>query len=208
MLNNYDRIAKFYDGLSRLVYFKAQVNAQIGQLQYIPEMARILIVGGGTGWILEEIAKKHSSGLTITYIEISEQMARLSKKRRCGSNQISFLTMGIEDFQTQDRFDVILTPFLFDNFNRTRIDSVFSHLNMLLVPSGLWFHVDFCLDNRFGKWWKVLLLKFMYQFFKWMGNVEAKELIDLAPYFQSDKYRLLMNRFYYGYFIRACIYEK
>jgi hypothetical protein len=47
MLNNYDKIAGHYDTLSRLVFFKSQVNAQINQLRYIQENSHILIVGGG-----------------------------------------------------------------------------------------------------------------------------------------------------------------
>ncbi|WP_443945897.1 class I SAM-dependent methyltransferase [Pedobacter sp. AW1-32] len=208
MLNNYDKIAKSYDALSRLVYFKAQVNAQINQLHIIPENAHILIVGGGTGWILEEIAKIRPSGLKITYIEISDQMIQLSKKRKSGLNLVSFLSIGIEDFQATEKFDVILTPFLFDNFNKKRVETVFNHLNALLEPTGLWFHVDFCLDKRYGKWWKLLLLKSMYKFFKWMGNVEATELIDLVPYFLTNKYSLIKKQYYYGHFIKASIYQK
>jgi hypothetical protein len=49
MLNNYDKIAGHYDTLSRLVFFKSQVNAQINQLPYIQWDSHVLIVGGGTG---------------------------------------------------------------------------------------------------------------------------------------------------------------
>jgi ubiquinone/menaquinone biosynthesis C-methylase UbiE len=57
MLNNYDRIARIYDKLSRMVFGKSIVRAQQSILPFITTPARMLIVGGGTGWILEEIAR-------------------------------------------------------------------------------------------------------------------------------------------------------
>lgn len=81
MNNNYDKLANHYDTLSRLVFFKSQVNSQINQLQYIQENSHVLIVGGGTGWILEELAKVYTNGLKIVYVEISAKMIALSQKR-------------------------------------------------------------------------------------------------------------------------------
>ncbi len=52
MAANYNNSAWFYDSLAGLVYGKALVKAQVYLLQYIPADSNILIVGGGTGWIL------------------------------------------------------------------------------------------------------------------------------------------------------------
>ena len=120
MLNNYDKIANQYDFLSKVVFLKSQVQAQVNQLKYIPEKSSILIVGGGTGWILEELAKVHPSGLDIVYVEISQKMIALSKTRDVGNNNVEFVHLGIEDFKTDLLFDAILTPFLFDNFVKNR----------------------------------------------------------------------------------------
>ncbi|WP_029204172.1 class I SAM-dependent methyltransferase [Pedobacter agri] len=111
MINNYDKIANYYDSLSRLVFGKSQVNAQINQLKSITKNSSILIVGGGTGWILEEIGKRHPSGLKITYVEISAKMLVLSKDRDYGANSVLFIHSSIEDFNLEDHFNIILTPF-------------------------------------------------------------------------------------------------
>ena len=99
MRNNYDNIASSYDLLSRLVFFRSQVKAQIEQLKYIPEGSNVLIAGGGTGWILEEIAKIHPSGLSITYVEISAKMLEISQKRNTKANTITYIRSSIEDFK-------------------------------------------------------------------------------------------------------------
>ena len=112
MAANYNNSAWFYDLLARLVYGKALINAQVYLLEHIPENARVLIVGGGTGWILEELVRIHPSGLTITYVEIAPAMMALSKKRNCGNNQVIFINEAIENTDLPVGFDVVLTPFL------------------------------------------------------------------------------------------------
>ncbi|SDC54636.1 class I SAM-dependent methyltransferase [Pedobacter soli] len=208
MDNNYDKIARHYDTLSRLVFFKAQVNAQVNQLRYIQKNSEVLIVGGGTGWILEELAKAHPAGLKIVYVEISAKMIALSKARNCGGNEVVFVNEGIEAFTAETAFDVVLTPFLFDNFSETRASEVFEQLDSYLKPGALWFLVDFSLDANKGKWWKLLLLKSMYRFFKLLGIVEASNLIDMHPYFLGKNYEVVEERFYYSGFIKGAIYKK
>lgn len=208
MDNNYDKIAGHYDTLSRLVFFKSQVNAQVNQLQYILEDSRILIVGGGTGWVLEELAKIYGCGLKIVYVEISAKMIALSQNRNYKDNQVQFLNIGIEDFETDVVFDVILTPFLFDNFAEQRAVKVFDQLKVCLRKDGLWFLVDFSLNKINGNWWKWLLLKSMYSFFKLLSIVEADKLIDMNPYFLKANYSIVEERLYYGSFIKATIFKK
>ena len=207
MLNNYDKIASHYDTLSRLVFFKSQVNAQINQLQYIRENSHVLIVGGGTGWILEELSKIYT-GLKIVYVEISAKMIALSQKRNYKNNHVEFVNIGIEDFKTNVVFDVILTPFLFDNFAEQRAAKVFAQLNEYLKKDGLWFLVDFSLNKTNGNWWKWLLLRSMYGFFTLLGIVEADQLIDMKPYFFKANYLIAEERLYYGSFIKATILRK
>lgn len=208
MNNNYDKIANHYDTLSRLVFFRSQVNAQINQLQYIPKNSSVLIAGGGTGWILEEIAKVHQGGLKIIYVEISAKMIALSQKRNYQNNHVDFINLGIEDFKTDEDFDIILTPFLFDNFVEERAVKVFKQLNGYLKKDGLWFLVDFSLNSTNGKWWKSILLKSMYSFFKLLGIVEANHLTDMVPYFLKSDYQIIEVRSYYGSFIKAFIFKK
>ena len=208
MLNNYDKIANYYDSLSRLVFGKSQIDAQIDQLKNIVENSSILIVGGGTGWILEEITKLKLTGLKITYVEISPKMVELSKTRNYGSSEVVFINSGIEEFTDKKDFDIILTPFLFDNFSAKRCIKVFQKLNLMLNKGGLWFFVDFNTRSKGGILWKKTFLKVMYSFFNLISNVEAKKLVDMAPCYQGAGYKVIEERFYYGQFIKAVVYQK
>ncbi|WP_421946112.1 class I SAM-dependent methyltransferase [Pedobacter sp.] len=208
MANNYDKIAKHYDWLSRIVFSKAQVNAQKNQLKYLTPNACILIVGGGTGWILEEIAKIYPSGLKIVYVEISAKMIALSKNRDFKENDVKFENQAIENFESAIEFDFILTPFLFDNFNQEQAELVFHKLNLLLKNNGKWFLVDFTLQHGVGKWWKSLLLKSMYLFFRFFKMVSVSKLVEMKPYFLKQDYIILEERFYFKNFIEATVYLK
>lgn len=207
MVNHYDKIAKHYDFLSRLVFFKSQVNAQINQLKYIPKNSQILIVGGGTGWILEKITKIHPSGLHIVYVEASAKMTALSKQKNSGSNTVDFFTLGIEDFTTQSTFDIILTPFLFDNFSVDDAKSAFNKLHSLLKNNGLWFFTDFNVQGK-SSWWKLIFINFMYQFFTLFKIIDTRNLVNMTAYFEERNYTIIDSKLYYGTFIEAIVYRK
>jgi ubiquinone/menaquinone biosynthesis C-methylase UbiE len=214
--NNYDIIARWYDFMSRLVFRQTQVRAQVELLTYLDDGARILVVGGGTGWILDALGARRPSGLRITYVEISANMLALAQKRDWGKNEAVFVHAPIEQFAggpapaapLGGHFDSILTGFLFDNFSPGRAAQVFRQLDALLRPGGAWLFTDFFYQKGRGPFWQRLLMKAMYLFFRLVCRVEAKRLTDMAPYFEEAGYRETCSAFYYGGLIRAAAYRK
>ena len=207
MPNNYDAAAWFYDGLAQLVFGKALINAQRFLVKHISAGKKILIVGGGTGWILEEIAAVCPSGLQLVYVEISAKMLHLSKQRNCGENEVKFVHAGIGDYQIEQSFDVILTPFLFDNFAETRIRSVFRQLHLSLKPNGLWLLCDFQVQENFAGLWQKIILQTMYWFFGWLCSVETRKLICMDAFFRAENYRLLSEKTFYRGFVVSQVYR-
>lgn len=217
-LNNYDIIARRYDFLSRLVFGRAQVHAQTDLLSLLKPGSRLLIVGGGTGWILDELA-----GFHITYVELSEQMLALARKRGSDTNHITFVQAPIEAFATgapqppaaqadpqrppSPCYDAILTGFLFDNFSPTRAASVFHLLDGLLEPGGAWLFTDFYYRKGSGVW-QGLLMKTMYTFFRVLCHVEARRMPDMGPFFKDSGYAVDREGFYYGGLIQSVGYRK
>ncbi len=206
MTNNYNAIAGFYDGLSKLVFQKSIVDAQKFLVRYIPANSNILIVGGGTGWILEAIANLHQSNISITYVEKSAKMIALSKKRNYKSNTVEFINEAIEDFVTNKMFDVIFTAFVFDNFKPDKIESIFIKLHKHLQPNGCWLYADFIYTEH-SKLWQRLLLKTMYLFFKLTCNIETQQLINVENHFDKD-YNKTAAAFFYNNFIQSKVYQK
>jgi ubiquinone/menaquinone biosynthesis C-methylase UbiE len=208
MKNNYDRIAGNYDVLSRLVFQKSIVRSQKALLPLLHVPCKLLIVGGGTGWILEELTQAHPMGLRITYVEISEKMIALARNRDTGKNRVCFVHSAIEDFVSDEQFDAVMTPFLFDNFNQERAEAVFSKLDTMLMPGGNWLFVDFHIEKKLKGVWQKILLKSMYWFFATVCNVEARKLPDMGPLFQNAGYAPLHRSLHFHGFIQSVGYRK
>ncbi|WP_171037821.1 class I SAM-dependent methyltransferase [Dyadobacter luticola] len=205
--NNYDSIAGSYDLISRLVFQKAIVRSQQSLLPYITTPANVLIVGGGTGWILEEIVKIHPAGLVITYLDNSTKMIALARQRNWKQNEVTFLEIPVEDFRTIHQFDIIFTPFLFDNFSPDNAALSFNLLKKLLKPGGKWLFVDFNIQTNLNRIWQKPLLQLMYRFFRIIGNVEAKQLPDMEGLFMAASFKIAFESRHYGGFILARVFE-
>jgi ubiquinone/menaquinone biosynthesis C-methylase UbiE len=205
MASNYDNSAPFYDGLSRMIFGKALVRAQVYLLQFIPANSKILIVGGGTGWILEEIAKVHPTGLAITYVEISANMLSLSRKRDVGDNQVTFINDAIENVALDEDYDVIITAFLFDNFTQDALPAAFEHIHRALKPKGLWLCTDFQIT---GAVWQRVLLKSMYLFFKLLCGIDTTTLPDIEGQFAQRHYKIKSAKAFFADFILSTQYQK
>jgi len=205
MAANYDNSAWFYDRLSRLVYGKALVRSQVYLLKHIPANSNILIAGGGTGWILEEMRKVHPSGLSITYVEISANMMALSKKRNIGGNKVTFINEPVENIEAGTVYDLVFTPFLFDNFTQATLQQVFALIHSRLKPNGIWLNTDF---RPTGKWWHTFLLKSMIIFFRLICGIEAKKLPDIERQFAQHQYQVIDQKSFFGEFILSTAYRK
>lgn len=205
--NNYDNIAFGYDRLGRLVFGNHIKQSQVCLLPFISPGNTILIVGGGTGWILEEISRIYPSGLHIVYIEASAKMMKLAATKNTGGNTVDFLNTCIEQYQSAATFDIIITAFLFDNFTEATASAIFKQLHALLNEKGKWLFADFVL-NRQSSYFHKLLLKTMYRFFKLVSNVQAEHLADISPLFLQNNYEEIFSRYFYDQFIKSVCWVK
>lgn len=208
MKNNYDRVAWFYDGLSKLVFGNALMDAQRSVLHFIPERANMLIAGGGTGAILEEISRIRHQNIHITYIEISKKMLDIAAERNVGQNNVQFVHAAAESFRSDEQFDIIITSFLFDNFKQNKAEMVFENLNNLLKSNGSWLFTDFNVEEKPGKLWQKWLLKSMYLFFGLLSEVEARELPDTEMLFSKAAFKTVFQKSFYSGFIQSLVYQK
>jgi ubiquinone/menaquinone biosynthesis C-methylase UbiE len=203
MQANFNKIAWIYDFLSGLVFGKTIKRSQTDQLHFIPINSSILIIGGGTGWILEEISKIRT-GLQITYIDSSSKMISLAKKRNVANNTITFLTSPIEVLKISGKYDIIITPFLFDMFSQKTCKSVIEKLKGNLKTNGLWLYIDFHIMDTSPVWQKTLL-RLMYFFFHVSCHIEAKQLPEIKEYFSS--YFVVMKKAYCRNFIISKVFR-
>lgn len=207
MKRSYDAIANVYDTLANIFIGKALRDAQIFLVQHIPPGAKVLIAGGGTGWILEEITKLHNKDLHIDYLDISAGMIAKAAQRNIQHNVIRFINQSAEqDFEGND-YDVILTPFFFDNFSEVTMQCIFDKLHQKLKQGGLWLYADFQVagERRFFQKWMLFI---MYTFFRAACNIEADHLPDVVGQFAEYGYQLINRKTFKREFIVGVVYKK
>jgi ubiquinone/menaquinone biosynthesis C-methylase UbiE len=203
--SNYDNSAPFYDQLSRIIFGKTLVQAQVYLLNFVPPGSSVLIIGGGTGWILEELTKIHPSGLKITYVEISAKMTTLSQQRNGGKNEVVFINDDITNISTTTPFDVVITPFLLDNFTDETLQQAFKNIHQQLKSGGLWLCTDFQIT---GKLWQRVLLQSMYLFFTVLCRIETMRMPHIESCFTRHGYKPLTTKAFFGNFIISTQYKK
>ena len=194
--------------MSRLFFGRTEIDAQVDLLRYMRPGSRMLIVGGGTGWILEEIAARYPAGLKITYVESSGEMMRLARRRPVGACAVEFVQVPVEEFVTEGRFDCILTGFLFDNFSEDLSCRVIRRLCPMLERDGCWLFADFYYRRSGGPFWQGLMLRTMYLSARLICKVDARELPDMAVLFAAAGFRPLHISWYYRGFIKAVAYRR
>ena len=203
---NFNAIAPVYDQLCQMVFGKTHRYVQIGLLRYIKPNSKVLIVGGGTGWVLEEISKQLPTSLEITYIEKSIKMLAISQKRDAAQNRVIYINEPLENCNlASQNYDVVFTPFLFDCFTEASLQQAFLQLGACLKPNGLWLYADFKVTQG-RAWWQKPILSLMYLFFRVVSRVDARTLVPVSTYFAP--YKLVAEQQFVWGFIVGQVYQK
>jgi ubiquinone/menaquinone biosynthesis C-methylase UbiE len=206
MLNGFNKIARFYDALARLVFGKELVRSQKHFLPLIPNKSRVLILGGGTGWILPELLR-HAPDSDLLYIEASSVMLERAKSHVVGHHcgRIQFVHGTEMNIPQVSCFDVVITNCYFDLFSNTQLQELIPVVHNTLVKGGYWFATDFVSS---GKWWYRPVLTVMYSFFRLTARVKVSKLPDWhALLLIAGLKQEAAFRFFHG-FILSVVFRK
>jgi ubiquinone/menaquinone biosynthesis C-methylase UbiE len=171
---NYNNIAWIYDWLAKIVFGRKQELAMQAFLSIIPDTAKILVVGGGTGKIIDYMRNLNKQ-LEIDFVEPSTNMMCQAKKRKRSHLQINFCQHSILDFKTVD-YDVILTNFFFDQFTYGQARLILQHLKPKLRSNGILIFSDFINTKHI---WDKLVTRLMFYFFRLTANIKTN---NFPPY--------------------------
>lgn len=175
---DFNGIAPIYDALAFAVFGQRLQRAQAVFLDRISADASVLIVGGGTGWLLEEVLRT-GQPKRVLYLEASAQMLALASRRMVQHavlGSVEFRVGTETSLKSDERFDVILTPFVLDLFTEKTLRLQFiPQLLNVLTPGGLWIITDFVRPNS---GWQKALLWTMIRFFQLTARVEIKALAN------------------------------
>lgn len=214
---NFDGIAPAYDTLTTL--FGGNIKkAQQYFLSLIPAHARILVVGGGTGWILIDVLSLGKKIQYITYVEASATMLDLSKdkliKYKASHPDRNFPLIewihGTENNLPQDEvYDVIITNFFLDLFDEVALLKVMKKLSLSFHPEGIWLFSDFNISGKhFEGWWQRLLIRCMYLFFKITCYLHTTKLPDFEQVFHQLGFKKTHTKSFFSHMIVTRVYRK
>jgi ubiquinone/menaquinone biosynthesis C-methylase UbiE len=185
---------------------------RLAQQHFITELDdpdSILIFGGGTGSILRPL-QSHYPKAHILYLESSEQMIAMARKRFAGKQHNIKFVRGDEKYLERphsEEFDAILTPFVLDIFEVQHIRHVISALSGLLKQGGWWIQTDFYLDHHSPDW-QHLMVRIMYWFFRWTTGLRNKKLPDFDGLFQRPELRTKGQARFYRNMVKTVLFEK
>lgn len=210
--SGFNRTAFFYDALAHLVYGDALQQAQKALLPAIPAQARVLVIGGGSGWILEQLLQTGKQ-LDISYLDAAPAMLQRARQkyekfRQRHACQVSFRLGNDDSLQPQEQFDVIITPFLLDLFPPQRLQHLMTTLAHVLAPGGKWLFADFWPVQQPPPLWQKALIRSMYTFFGLVSGVAAKQLPDYRKHFNVLGFEQKYGQCFYRGMVQAKVFER
>lgn len=193
---NFDSVAWFYDPLTQLVFGNRLKKSQIRFLATIPPGSTVLILGGGTGWILDELFA-HTPDCRVYYVESSRAM--LERARAHGKGfKVAFKSGSWEQLPDID-FDAVITHYFLDLFSDRTLEQVSAAVNARLKQDGTWLVTDFVCSTT----WHRVMLWVMYRFFRVTCGIDALQLPDWEGRLGRLGYVPKEYEYFYGGFMKS-----
>ncbi|UOQ55371.1 class I SAM-dependent methyltransferase [Hymenobacter cellulosivorans] len=205
----FDRVAPFYDPLARLVFGDALQRAQQAALAGLPPgRPRVLIIGGGSGWVLGEVLQRRPDA-RVLYLEASAMMlaksrATLLQTAPQHAGQVEFRLGTERDLRPDESFDVILTFFFLDLFEPSRLQAILGALNRVRRPGAPWLLADFRPAQTL---WQRLLLRAMYRFFRLTTGISGRDMPDLHPELRNLGLQLQQQQLFFRGMVEASVFN-
>ncbi|TVT43633.1 class I SAM-dependent methyltransferase [Hymenobacter setariae] len=203
---DFSRVARVYDALAGAVFGRAQRAAQQAALAAGMPLAgsapRVLVLGGGSGWVLLELLRQCPAA-QVLYLETSTTMlaqaqARLQQAAPGTIAQVEFRQGSEQALAPTEQFDAVVTFFVLDCFTLAEFPAALACLQAARRPRAPWLIADFRPPRT---WWQRVLLRAMYLFFKLTVGLRAQQL---PPWPAALAALGLQNRYqesFYGDFI-------
>ena len=203
-MNNFDRIAPLYDFLTRVIFGKSIMRSQTYFFNCIRPNSKILIIGGGTGKVLNHLDSL-AIPLSVTYIERSQVMLEKSEMHEPFLNlQVEFI-LGNETSIPVQKYDLVLTAFFLDVFKENHLTKVVKILSEVLEPKGQWVVTDFMKTSVI---WQRILVRLMYFFFRITTGLEGDKLLDFKTYLNDLGFTSIQEKAFYHNMIKSTVYQR
>jgi ubiquinone/menaquinone biosynthesis C-methylase UbiE len=203
-LNDYDFIARFYDQLARLAFGDQIFNSQRRFLSNVPDGSAVLILGGGTGLIVNELMKLKPN-CRVTFIDASAKMISIARTNNYSSSLNIVFVHGTEDDIPEGRYDVVITNFFLDLFSPNNLDIVLQKIKARLTSNAIWLVTDFQKPKTL---WQKFVLAFMYRFFALVTRLKNQELPFLFKQIEKNGFKEIETAEFASGFIKTAVLKR
>jgi ubiquinone/menaquinone biosynthesis C-methylase UbiE len=203
---SFDNIAPWYDALSFIVYGNNLIRAKKQFIRLVPQSGRLLLMGGGTGNILNDLLENRK-GLVIDFIDSSPRMLAIAEKNLDikFQRQVNFICGTHHAIPPATGYDIITTFFVLDCMKQDDAFEFAATINSQLNKEGTWLFADFFYTKNI---FQRLLLWFMYRFFRAVAGIPASELPDYDSIFETLNFCEKERKDFLNGFIRSKVYRK
>ncbi len=141
--------------------------------------------------------------IEIDFMETSKKMIGIAQKRTLPM-QVNFICEDIRYYQTEKKYDAVLSFFFLDLFYTTESKNVTIKLMSFMPKNGLWLLADFQKSKKLTNKW---MLTTMYLFFRIVSKVQVMQLPDIPLILEElsihpYKYKLFSKKFICSYVIK------
>lgn len=170
LATGFNRLAPIYDALARVAIGKGIRTSQLHFLNHLRERRKLLILGGGTGWILPYIIKSNPT-IQIDYVDISHRMIEQARSNVSADFQVRFI-VGTEENIPDKNYDCVITNFYLDLFDDANLGHAVFCIKNSILPNAIWVATDFIDEIP----WHRRVLAIMYWFFRVTTGLRTKKL--------------------------------
>ncbi|HUM47305.1 MAG TPA: class I SAM-dependent methyltransferase [Chitinophagales bacterium] len=205
MRNTFDYIAPYYDTLASFIFGKNLVNAKKEFLHLIPSHGRLLLMGGGTGTILNHLLESHPE-LIIDFIEASPKMLELAKKKVKAAfiHRVNFIHGTHHQISSAAKYDAATSFFVMDCLKQADALEFATVVTNALKSGGSFLFADFFPVKNF---YHRILLWTMYRFFRLVAGIHATALPDYDVIFNRLKLKEKGRNNFLNGFIQSRVYH-
>lgn len=171
-LNRYDKLASVYDVLAGIAFAGRIRRSQCEFLSHVNNGDCVLVVGGGTGWIVEELFQR-CTPRAVYFVDASARM--LARARRRGlPGSVIFIHGTVADIPEGVGFDVVILNFFLDMFSQAEQEALITRIQKATHAGSQWLVTDFTDTNFFHH----TILFFLYAFFRLTTRLGQRSLAN------------------------------
>lgn len=207
----FDRITAVYDVLTRFASFNQINKSQLAFLSQLSTQSSCLILGGGTGYFLQELLETNAT-IHITYVDASEKMIAYSKKRIAkvlpnALHRVDFVCTRVEDISFET-YDCIVCNYFLDLFEDAEVDALIQTFKIHMNKNALLYVTDFSIpETKLLAWTTKIGLKILYAFFKWTTYLPTKQLPSIQKIINQNGFDCVNSKLFLKGILYCAVYK-